>query len=115
MDLTTRSRQLTEKLTARQEAILEFIRVHQPVSAAQVAERFECAPNTAGVHLMALRHAGVAWPNNRGRTARWHAGKPFTEPKTPPAVAPPSIEQVASIWHYAQRCARHVVVHGATA
>lgn len=107
MDQMTRSHPSAEKLTARQEAILEFIRVHQPVSAAQVAERFECAPSTAGVHLMALRHAGVAWPTKRGHTARWHAGKPFTEPKTPPPVAPPAIEQVSSIWHYALRCARH--------
>ena len=100
---------MTEKLTARQEAILEFIRTHQPVSAAQVAERFECAPNTASVHLMALRQAGVAWATGIGRYARWHAAKPFAEPKTPPPVPPPSIEQVSSIWHYAQRCARHAV------
>ncbi len=102
----TRLRQLTEKLTARQQAILEFIRVHQPVSNAQVAEHFGISGSTAGVHLMALSHAGVAWATSSGRWARWKTDKPFAEPKTPPRVAPVSIEQVSSIWHYAERCAR---------
>ncbi len=106
MDLMTRLRQLTEKLTARQQAILEFIRVHQPVSNAQVAKHFGISGSTAGVHLMALSYAGVAWATSSGRWARWKTDKPFAEPKTPPRVAPVSIEQVSSIWHYAERCAR---------
>jgi DNA-binding CsgD family transcriptional regulator len=106
VDLMTRLRQLTEKLTARQQAILEFIRVHQPVSNAQVAKHFGISGSTAGVHLMALSYAGVAWATSSGRWARWKTDKPFAEPKTPPRVAPVSIEQVASIWHYAERCAR---------
>lgn len=110
-----RSHQLTAKLTARQKAILEFVRRHQPVSAAQVAKEFDCAPATASVHLLALRHAGVAWPTKRGQTARWGTDKPFSDPKNPPAVAPPSIEQVSSIWHYARRCAMHAKQHGSAA
>ncbi len=106
MDLMTRLRPLTDKLTARQQAILAYIRVHHPVSNAQVAKQFGISGNTAGVHLMALRHAGVAWATSSGRFARWKTDKPFTEPKTPPRVAPVSIEQVSSIWHYAARCAR---------
>ncbi len=106
MDLMTRLRPLTEKLTARQQAILAYIRVHQPVSNAQVAKQFGISGNTAGVHLMALSHAGVAWAASSGRFARWKTDKPFAEPKNPPRVAPVSIEQVSSIWHYAARCAR---------
>ena len=102
----TRLRPLTEKLTARQQAILAYIRTHQPVSNAQVAKQFGISGNTAGVHLMALSHAGVAWATSSGRFARWKTDKPFAEPKTPPRVAPVSIEQVSSIWHYAARCAR---------
>jgi hypothetical protein len=97
---------MTDKLTARQQAILAYIRTYQPVSNAQVAKQFGISGNTAGVHLMALSHAGVAWATNSGRFARWKTDKPFAEPKTPPRVAPVSIEQVASIWHYAERCAR---------
>jgi hypothetical protein len=48
----------------------------------------------------------VAWATSSGRFARWKTDKPFAEPKTPPRVAPVSIEQVSSIWHYAARCAR---------
>jgi DeoR/GlpR family transcriptional regulator of sugar metabolism len=97
---------MTEKLTARQQAILAYIRAHQPVSNAQLAERFECAPATMTVHLMFIARAGLARSVGRAARARWLSDKPFTKPKAPPPVAPPSIEQVSSIWHYAARCAR---------
>lgn len=110
MDLTTRSRQLTDKLTARQQAILEFIRVNQPVTNKQISLQFGCAPSTTTVHLMFISRSNQIWRTGDKAKARWHADKPFSSPKTPPPVAPPAIEQVSSIWHYAQRCARHAAV-----
>ena len=100
---------MSDKLTARQQAILEYIRTHQPCSNAQLAAQFQCAPSTVTVHLMYIRRAGKAWCTDSRSKPRWRADPPFAEPKPPkaPRVAPPSIEQVSSIWHYAQRCARH--------
>lgn len=103
----TTQRESPEKLTARQQAILEFIRVHQPVTNRQISLQFGCAPSTTTVHLMFISRSGQIWRTGDKSGARWHADKPFTEPKSPPPVAPPSIEQVSSIWHYALRCARH--------
>lgn len=95
------------KITARQQAVLEWLRLHQPCTGRQVAERFQIAPATATVHLMALAAAKVAWTTGGGSYARWHAGKPVAKPKFIPAnVASPVIEQVSSVWHYARRCAR---------
>ena len=107
VDPMTNPRQSPAKLTARQQAILEFIRVNQPVTNKQIAQHFECSPSTAGVHLMHIAHAGLARSVGHAARACWLADRPFTEPKTPPPIAPPAIEQVSSIWHYAQRCARH--------
>lgn len=103
----TTPRRSPEKLTARQQAILEFIRRNQPCTNKQIALQFGCAPSTVTVHLMFINRSGQIWRSGNKSGARWHADKPFTQPTTPPRVAPPSIEQVASIWHYAQRCARH--------
>jgi len=97
---------MTDKLTARQQAILAYIRTYQPVSSAQIAKHFGCSHSTAGVHLNVLRQAGRAWSSAYGPQSRWNADLPFAEPKNLPGVAPVSIEQVSSIWHYAERCAR---------
>lgn len=97
---------MTEKLTARQQAILAYIRVHQPCTNAELAKQFDCAKSTITVHLMYIRRAGKVWCTDSKSKPRWRADPPFAEPKTPPRVAPPSIEQVSSIWHYAARCAR---------
>lgn len=104
---------MTDKLTARQQAILEFIRVNQPVTNKQISLQFGCAPSTTTVHLMFISRAGKCWRTGDKSRARWHADKPFSDPKAPPPVLPPSIEQVSSIWHYAARCLRHAHVHGA--
>lgn len=106
---------MTDKLTARQQAILEFIRRNQPVTNKQISLQFGCAPSTTTVHLMFIHRTGLIWRKGDKSGARWHADKPFTEAKSPPPVAPPSIEQVASIWHYAQRCARHHAAHAQAA
>jgi DNA-binding CsgD family transcriptional regulator len=107
VDLTTRSRQLTDKLTARQQAILEWLRTNQPATLPKIAHQFNCSVNTAKIHMDHLRKAGQAWPGGRGVGSKgWSTNQPFEAPKTPPPVAPPSIEQVLSIWHYARRCAR---------
>ena len=94
------------KITNRQQAVLEWLRLHQPCSNAQIAERFQIAPATVTVHLMFLSQAGLAWSTGRGGHARWHADKPEPKRKFQPDVLAPVIEQVSSVWHYARRCAR---------
>lgn len=96
--MTSRSFGSPEGITPKQHDILLWVRRHQPVTGAQIAERFEIAPATATVHLKWLRQAGMVWRTGRAASARWHAHAQ----KPPPP--PPTIEQVASVWHYARRC-----------
>ena len=99
--MSTKACAREKSVTPKQLAILEWIRKHQPVSGAQIAERFDISASTVTVHMMFLARAELAWCTGRAKSARWHAHKAEVRVPSPPLP----IEQVASVWHYARRCA----------
>lgn len=91
----------TKALTPKQAAILAYIQKNQPVTNSQIAARFNITSSTVTVYVMHLRRAGRIWSSGSKSGSRWNA-----IPTEAPPAARPLIEQVASVWQYAQRCGR---------
>jgi hypothetical protein len=100
---------LPPELTPRVAETLRLIRELRNPNRAELASKLKCSPNTAAQYTAELRTAGLIYPSSSGRFARWRCTADGAEPPPPPAPKPhpPALlEQVSSVWHYAQRCAR---------
>lgn len=103
-------------LTPRAAETLRLVRELRNPNRTELASRLGCSPNTAAQYTAELRAAGLIHPTSAGRFARWRCSMETTPPLPKPrstrtqasAPAEPSrlLEQVSSVWHYAQRCAR---------
>lgn len=58
-------------ITARQQEVLALIAQAGPISRSAIAERLSISPNTAGVHITALRDMGLIDPTSFGRFSAW--------------------------------------------
>lgn len=70
-------RKTIPKVTVRVLEVVEFVRQHPGATRSMVAERFNCARNTANIHLQAARLNGLIRVDFKGRFSRWY----FVEPQ----------------------------------
>lgn len=100
-------------MTHTQHTILTWLERHGPASSAVIAEAHGMAQRTAGVHLNALKHLGMAHATGFGQNARWRVGE---RPPALQAVArtddPNPIWQCPSVWVYAARVAAYTAQRG---
>lgn len=99
------------RFTPRVAETLRLVREMRNPNRTELASRLGCSPNTAAQYTAELRLAGLIYPTSAGRFARWRCTADGAEPLPPspstPKPHPPALlEQVSSVWHYAQRCAR---------
>lgn len=105
-------------LLPKEAKILAYIQAHQPVAISHLVLAFKANPQTMSVHMNNLRLKGYVTNDGRGRWAKWsvvvEAPRGTTSRRETPqgaagvaaSVTPVSIEQVSSVWHWAQRHAR---------
>lgn len=65
-------RKTIPKATARVLEVVEFVRQHPGATRSTVAEHFNCARNTANIHLQAGRLNGLIRVDSKGRFSRWY-------------------------------------------
>lgn len=61
-------------LTTRQRTLLAYVAEMEPTTRRALATKMKSAVNTVGVHLNALRVAGVVRCEGHGRSAVWYIG-----------------------------------------
>ena len=85
-------------ITDRQKEALRVVTTRGPVSRGEIARKLNCSVPTAAQHLMALRRKGLIESTGIGQHSKWVPARRLGE-------QPREIEQVASVWEYARRCA----------
>ena len=86
------------EITTRQKEVLRVVTTRGPVSRSEVARKVGCTVPTAAQHLMALRRKNLIESTGIGQHSKWVPARQLGE-------QPREIEQVASVWEYARRCA----------
>lgn len=96
-----------DELSKRRRAIYTYILKHQPVQKSQLVQHFKANGSTMSAHLHTLKTMGLIFASGiGGRDVTWSAVPPPPKEPPPPKAETVAIEQVSSIWHWAERHAR---------